>query len=69
MGFPRLQPREDVNGAQTMNTLVASIGFRNVLAHEYGHVDAGEVYESLQTGLGVYTTYSQQIAQWVQSHP
>ena len=46
------------------NTLVAAIGFRNVLAHEYGHINNEEVYEILQTGLSVYDTYSQQIAQW-----
>jgi uncharacterized protein YutE (UPF0331/DUF86 family) len=48
-----------------MSTLVVAIGFRNVLAHEYGQIDPGEVYETLQTGLTVYNTYSQQIAQWI----
>lgn len=47
-----------------MNTLVAAVGFRNVLAHEYGEVDYDEVYESLQTGLEVYDAFSQQAAQW-----
>lgn len=47
-----------------MTTLVAAIGFRNILAHEYGQIDSAEVYETLQTGLTVYDTYSQQIAQW-----
>ncbi|RDZ49982.1 DUF86 domain-containing protein [Haloferax sp. Atlit-4N] len=67
-GAVRVLCREGIIDDKTMTTLVAAIGFRNVLAHEYGHVDAGEVYESLQTGLGVYATYSQQIAQWIQSH-
>lgn len=49
---------------ETMTTLVAAVGFRNVLAHEYGHVDADEVYHTLQTGLGVYDAYSRQVAQW-----
>jgi len=48
-----------------MTTLVAAIGFRNVLAHEYGHINAEEVYETLQTGLTVYNDYSKQLAQWV----
>lgn len=56
---------EGVMDESTMTTLVSAIGFRNVLAHEYGHVDAEEVFESLQTGLGVYDSYSQQIAVWV----
>jgi len=47
-----------------MPTLLAAVGFRNVLAHEDRHVDPAEVYETLQTGLKVYDTYSRQIAQW-----
>jgi len=57
--------QEGVIDEGTMTTLVAAIGFRNVLAHEYGHVDAEQVYETLQTGLVVYDTYSRQIAIWV----
>ena len=60
----RVLSQEDVIDERTMTTLVAAVGFRNVLAHEYGHVDPGEVYETLQTGLGVYDAYSRQIAQW-----
>lgn len=62
----RVLSREGIIGQETADTLVAAIGFRNVLAHEYGHVDYEVVYETLQTGLSVYDTYSQQIAQWVQ---
>lgn len=61
----RVLYRHDVIDEETMSTLVAAIGFRNVLAHEYGHVDAEEVFETLQTGLTVYDAYSQQIAQWI----
>ena len=50
---------------ETMMTLVTAIGFRNVLAHEYGRIDPEEVYETLQTGLDVYDCYSRQIAEWV----
>ncbi|MDT3436515.1 type VII toxin-antitoxin system HepT family RNase toxin [Haloarcula sp. 1CSR25-25] len=60
----RVLYQEGVIDEKTMTTLVAAIGFRNVLAHEYGHVDPGEVYETLQTGLRVYDAYSRQIAQW-----
>lgn len=49
---------------ETMTTLVAAVGFRNVLAHEYGTVDYHEVYTTLQNGLGVYDEYSRQIARW-----
>jgi uncharacterized protein YutE (UPF0331/DUF86 family) len=61
----RVLEREGVIDERTMMTLVAAIGFRNVLAHEYGHIDASEVYETLQTELSVYDSYSRQIAQWV----
>lgn len=61
----RVLHREGVLNEETMTTLVAAIGFRNVLAHEYGHIDPEEVYETLQTGLSVYDAYSRQIATWV----
>lgn len=61
----RVLGREGVIDEETMNTLVAAVGFRNVLAHEYGHIDYDEVYENLQTGLDVYDTFSRQVAQWV----
>lgn len=61
----RVLQREGVIDERTMTTLVGAIGFRNVLAHEYGHIDAGAVYETLQTELTVYDSYSRQIAQWV----
>jgi len=61
----RVLHQEDVIDERTMTTLVAAIGFRNVLAHEYGHIDADEVYETLQTELTVYDSYSRQVAQWV----
>ncbi|WP_255170422.1 type VII toxin-antitoxin system HepT family RNase toxin [Natrononativus amylolyticus] len=65
-GAIRVLGSEGVIDEQTTNTLVAAVGFRNVLAHEYGHVDYAVVYETLQTGLTVYDAYSQQVAQWVQ---
>lgn len=64
-GAIRVLHREGVIDEETMTTLVAAVGFRNVLAHEYGHVDAAEVYETLQTGLEVYDAFGRQIAKWV----
>ena len=58
--------RAEANCCST-ETLIAVIGFRNVLAHEYGHVNDEEVYETLQTGLSVYDTYSQHVARWMQT--
>ncbi|MBX0297206.1 type VII toxin-antitoxin system HepT family RNase toxin [Haloarcula nitratireducens] len=60
----RVLHQADVIDEETMTTLVTAVGFRNVLAHEYGHVDAAAVYETLQTGLSVYDSYSRQVAQW-----
>ena len=60
----RVLHEEGLIDEQTTTTLVAAVGFRNVLAHEYGHVDAEEVYENLQTKLVVYDSYSRQIATW-----
>lgn len=66
-GAIRVLENEGAIDDHTMNTLVTAVGFRNVLAHEYGYVDYAEIYETLQTGLEVYNTYSQQVAQWIQS--
>ena len=63
-GAIRVLGREDIIDEETMETLIAAVGFRNVLAHEYGRVDYTEVFETLQTGLRVYETFSKQVAQW-----
>ena len=60
-GAVRLLGRADVLDEETTETLVTAIGFRNVLAHEYGHVDEEAVFETLQSGLDVYDAFSQQI--------
>ena len=49
----------------TMQDLVAAVGFRNILAHEYGEVEYEEVYNLLQTELDVYNAFSRQVAQWM----
>jgi len=64
-GAIRVLDREDIIAEETATTLVAAVGFRNVLAHEYGAVDYEAVYESLQTELAVYDRFSRQVAQWV----
>jgi uncharacterized protein YutE (UPF0331/DUF86 family) len=65
-GAIRALAEQGVIDEATMHTLVEAVGFRNVLAHEYGTVDAGQVYELLQTKLAVYDSFSRQVAQWVQ---
>jgi uncharacterized protein YutE (UPF0331/DUF86 family) len=66
-GAIRVLCQEDVIDSQTMQTLVAAVGFRNVLAHEYGHIDYVKTYDNLQTGLDVYDHFSQQVARWFQT--
>ena len=38
-------------------------GFRNILVHEYGHVDDSIVYEILQNNLNDFETFKQEILQ------
>lgn len=61
----RILGREGIIDEETADTLVAAVGFRNVLAHEYDDVDYDEVYENLKTGLDVYDAFSRQVARWV----
>lgn len=54
----------DVIAEGTATTLTDAVGFRNILAHEYGHVEEEAVYTYLQTELSLYDEVSQQIAVW-----
>ena len=63
----RVLCKENIIDSRTMQTLVSAIGFRNILAHEYGNVDYAEVYHNLQSGLDVFNDFSQQIAVWHQN--
>jgi len=55
---------EDVLEPGTAETLSDAVGFRNVLAHQYGAVRPEQVYTYLQTELGVYEEFSRQVASW-----
>lgn len=59
--------REEILDEETADILIAAVGFRNVLAHEYGAVDYDIVFDILQSELDVYDRFSQQIARWFQS--
>lgn len=60
----RLLADEGVIERGTMESLVAAVGFRNVLAHQYGTIDYERVWEMLQEGLDVFDAYSHQVARW-----
>ena len=66
-GAIRVLRREGVIDEETARTLVAAVGFRNVLAHEYGRVDYDVVYETLQDELSVYDEFSRQVARWMRA--
>lgn len=63
-GAIRVLGRESVIDSETMETLISAVGFRNVLAHEYGQIDYARVYQNLQDGLDVFDDFSQQVARW-----
>jgi len=58
----------DIITEETAETVAAAIGFRNILAHEYGDVDPEQVYEYLQNELSIYEQFSQQIATWAKTN-
>jgi uncharacterized protein YutE (UPF0331/DUF86 family) len=49
---------------ETASTLTDAVGFRNILAHEYGDIRHGQVYNYLQEELGLYEDFSREIARW-----
>jgi uncharacterized protein YutE (UPF0331/DUF86 family) len=54
----------DVIDSETAARLTDAVGFRNILAHEYGEVRQVQVYNYLQNELDVYEAFSQQVATW-----
>jgi uncharacterized protein YutE (UPF0331/DUF86 family) len=63
----RILADNDVVSSTTATTLVDAVGFRNVLAHEYGTVDPDRVYEYLQNDLDVYPDFARAVAIWFES--
>lgn len=63
----RVLNRAGVIDEETANTLIAAVGFRNVLAHEYGAIDYEVVFGILQSELDVYDRFSRDIARWYRS--
>jgi uncharacterized protein YutE (UPF0331/DUF86 family) len=58
---------EGVIDSETGTTLIDAVGFRNVLAHQYGSVRPEQVYTYLQTELEVYEAFSRQTASWFEA--
>ena len=56
--------REEVLHHETAETMIEAVGFRNVLAHQYGSIDYDLVYDQLESGLNVFDEFSKQVASW-----
>lgn len=54
----------DVLEPDTARTVIDAVGFRNILAHEYGSVDPERVFTYLQGELSIYEQFSQEVAIW-----
>lgn len=52
----------------TQRELADAVGFRNVLAHEYGSVDHHVVYGILRDDLPWFEELAKEIARWIQRH-
>lgn len=68
-GRPIQGRRPDLANEQVLEggaaeTIIAAIGFRNVLAHQYGSIDYDVIFEQLDAGLAVFDEFSQQVARW-----
>lgn len=57
-----------VISADTQEKLEEAVGFRNVLAHRYGDVDHGVVYDLLHNDLHWFEQFQQEVAQWFQQY-
>lgn len=58
--------RAEVISQETQRQLEEAVGFRNVLAHRYGEVDHGVVYDVLQNDLEWFERFQREIASWFQ---
>ena len=43
------------------------MGFRKVLAHEYGDIDPEQVYQYLREELGLSEEFTRQVAEWFEA--
>jgi uncharacterized protein YutE (UPF0331/DUF86 family) len=60
--FEKLQQAEIITSSRK-ESLKQMKGFRNILVHEYGHVDDMIVYEILQNNLNDFDAFKQEILQ------
>ncbi|MFC7155372.1 DUF86 domain-containing protein [Halomarina halobia] len=53
---------------ETRERMEEAVGFRNVLAHQYGNIDHEIVYEVLRDDLHWFERFQQEPARWFQQH-
>jgi uncharacterized protein YutE (UPF0331/DUF86 family) len=58
--FEKLEQAEILSPA-TKETLQRMKGFRNILVHEYGHIDDRLVYEALKKNMGDFSSIREEI--------
>ena len=55
----------EIISRDTQQKIEEAVGFRNVLAHQYGEVDHDVVYEVLHEDLHWFKRFQQEVAQWL----
>lgn len=58
----------DVISNETREKMEESVGFRNILAHRYGDVDHGVVYDVLHNDLCWFERFQTEVARWFKQH-
>lgn len=58
----------DILSAETQSRMEEAVGFRNVLAHQYGEIDQQVVYEVLHEDLCWFERFQEEVAQWFQEN-
>jgi uncharacterized protein YutE (UPF0331/DUF86 family) len=66
--FGRIEEHR-VIGTETADSLRRAVGLRNVVAHGYGHVDAGMVFGAATAGLRDLDRFAREVAVWVRTRP
>jgi uncharacterized protein YutE (UPF0331/DUF86 family) len=54
----------DVISAETQRKMEEAVGFRNVIAHQYGDIDHEVVYDTLHEDLVWFERFQQEVATW-----
>jgi len=56
----------EILSPETQEKMEEAVGFRNILAHQYGDVNHDVVYDVLHNDLQYFEQFQQEVAQWFQ---